>query len=228
MNGVFQMKPVGVLRTCYPDKFGVPRQPRLVKDAWGEVLLEPEYAKPEAVRGLELFSHLWLVTLFHLVPEDHAALTARPPRLGGNERVGIFASRSPFRPNRIGLSVVELVEIVQREGGIRLRVRGVDWVDGTPVLDIKPYVPYADAIAHAAGGYAGAEPERVKVEWECELPLDAMARSIIEDSISLSPQPSYQDEPRRTYGAMMAGYNVRWMSDGGAARILSAEAVTST
>lgn len=220
------VQPVGVLRTCYPEKFGVPRQPGLVADAWGEVVLLPAYAREEAVRGLESFSHIWLVTLFHLVPEEHAALTARPPRLGGNERMGIFASRSPFRPNRIGLSVAELVEIVLDADGIRLRVRGIDWVDGTPVLDIKPYVPYADAIPDARGGYAGAAPERVPVAWACAAPADALARSIIQDSISLSPQPSYQESAGRTYAAAMAGYEVKWTADAGAATIVSCEPVT--
>jgi tRNA (adenine37-N6)-methyltransferase len=221
------LRPVAVLRTCYPDKFGVPRQSGLVADAWGEVVLGPAFAKEEAVRGLESFSHLWLLTLFHLVPEDHAALTVRPPRLGGNERIGIFASRSPFRPNRLGLSVVELIGIIRDEAGIRLRVRGIDWVDGTPVVDIKPYIPYADAVPHAHGGYAGAAPARSAVSWECAPPPDALARSIITDSIALCPQPSYQADAARIYAADIAGFVIRWRVDANEVRILDCAAVTS-
>ncbi len=213
------MKPVGVLRTCYAEKFGVPRQSGLVRAAWGEVVLHPEFAKAEAVRGLEQFSHVWLVTLFHLVPQDHAALTARPPRLGGNERVGVFASRTPFRPNRIGLSVVELEGVVADSSGVRLRVRGIDWVDGTPVLDIKPYVPYADAVSGAAGGYAGSAPGRMKVEWHGVPPEDEVARRIIEESVALNPQPSYHDQLGRVYAASMAGYEIKWEVGEGVARV---------
>lgn len=216
-----EIHPVGVLRTCYPEKFGVPRQPLLVKEAWGEVVLEPAYAREEAVRGLEQFSHLWLVTLFHLVPVEHASLTARPPRLGGNERMGVFATRSPFRPNRIGLSVVELDKVVIDAQGVRLWVKGVDWVDGTPVLDIKPYIPYSDSIPAAHGGFADAAPLRHPVNWACAPPDDEVARSIIEDSISLSPQPAYQDDEARDYAAAMAGYEVRWRGGKGENTVFS-------
>jgi len=220
------IRAVGVLRTCYAEKFGVPRQPGLVREAWGEVVLEPEYAKAEAVRGLEQFSHLWLVTLFHLVPEEHAALTARPPRLGGNDRVGVFASRTPYRPNRIGLSVVELVGISNDEGGVRIRVRGIDWVDGTPVLDIKPYVPYADAVQNAAGGYASAPPSLMNVRWQCPPPGDEISRCIIEDSVALSPQPSYHDPSGRVYAACIAGHEIKWEAGDAESRILFCAPVT--
>lgn len=208
------MHPIGVLRTCYPEKFGVPRQPGLVKEAWGEVVLHPSYAKEEAVRGLEQFSHVWLITVFHLVPQDHVALTARPPRMGGNERLGVFATRTPFRPNQLGLSVVALDRIIQDEEGVRLLVKGVDWVDGTPVLDIKPYVPYADAVLQASGGLFAEAPEKVPVRWECDPPADGVTRFIIEDSLSLSPQPAYHEDAGREYAVAIADHEVRWRSDG--------------
>ena len=130
----FTVHPIAVLRTGYPEKFGVPRQAGLVPAAWGEVVFEPAFRRPEAVRGLEGFSHLWLITVFHEVPEEATGLTGRPPRLGGNERVGVFAARSPFRPNRLALSVVKLERIAPEEPS--LFVSGVDLVDGTPVIDI--------------------------------------------------------------------------------------------
>lgn len=203
------MSPVAILHTCYPEKFGVPRQSGLVPGAWGVIEFEPAFRRPEAVRGIDAFSHLWLITQFHLIDETEAAkvLTVRPPRLGGNERRGVFATRSPFRPNRLGLSVVKLERV---EADVpRLFVSGVDLVDGTPVYDIKPYVPYADALPEATSSFAHQAPERIAVTWSVPTPPDA-ARTIIEQSIALQPQPAYQDEPGRLYAADIAGWNVRW------------------
>lgn len=203
------MSPVAILRTCYPEKFGVPRQSGLVPEAWGVIEFEPAFRRPEAVRGIEAFSHLWLITKFHLIDEGESAkvLTVRPPRLGGNERRGVFATRSPFRPNRLGLSVVRL-ERVEAEVP-RLFVSGVDLVDGTPVYDIKPYVPYADSIADARSSFAHEAPTRIAVAWQTTLPPER-ERAIIEQSIALQPQPAYQDEAGRIYAADIAGWKVRW------------------
>src|SRR6478736_5715820 len=152
------MSPVAVIRTSFGEKFGVPRQPGLAPSAKGRIVFENTYRNPDTLRGIEGFSHLWVIFQFHLA--EGWSPTVRPPRLGGNERVGVFASRSPFRPNPIGLSVVKLerVELDSPEGPV-IHVSGVDLVDGTPVLDIKPYVAYSDALPEARSGFAGAPPE---------------------------------------------------------------------
>lgn len=218
----FTVQPIAVLRTCYPQKFGTPRQSGLVPVAWGEVVFEPAFRRPEAVRGLDGFSHLWLITVFHEVPEDATGLTVRPPRLGGNERVGVFASRSPFRPNRLALSVVKLERIDAEEP--RLFVSGVDLVDGTPVIDIKPYLPYADCLPQATGGFAGAAPEPVNVVWQAAPPSPAADRLLIEQSIALQPQPAYQNDSQREYAADFATWAVRWTVADGTATILECKA----
>jgi len=215
------MSPIATLHTCYPEKFGVPRQSGLVPAAWGIIEFAPAYRRPEALRGIEDSSHLWLITQFHLIDEAEAAkaLTVRPPRLGGNERRGVFATRSPFRPNRIGLSVVKL-ERVEWDGP-RLVVSGVDLVNDTPVLDIKPYVPYADALPGAVSSFAAQAPLRAEVRWNAALELPEIDRQIIEQSIALRPQPAYQDTPERSYAADIAGWQVRWQMDGEVAVIIS-------
>jgi tRNA (adenine37-N6)-methyltransferase len=206
------MTPIATLSTCYPQKFTVPRQSGLVPSAWGRVVLAPEYRREEAVRGLEGFSHIWLITLFHQVKEDAIGLTVRPPRLGGNERLGVFATRSPFRPNRIALSVVKLDRVVlEGPEAPWLEVSGVDLVDGTPVLDIKPYVPYADSLPDAIGGFADHAPAPVEVSWACRIP--AMAehrRQLIEQSLAQQPQPAYQATAEREYAARIGDHEVRW------------------
>ena len=215
----FVIRPVAMLRTCYPQKFGIPRQSGLVPSAWGEMIFEPAFRRPEAVRGLEGFSHLWLITVFHEVHEDAIKLSVRPPRLGGNERVGVFASRSPFRPNRLALSVVKLERIDPDEP--RLFVSGVDLVDGTPVIDIKPYVPYADSIPLASGGFAGSAPEPIAVAWRVAPPETDSERLIIEQSIALQPQPAYQTDSEREYAAEFAGWSVRWLMSDSEAQIIA-------
>jgi len=203
--------PVATLRTCYPEKFGVPRQSGLVPDAWGIIEFEPPYRRTEAVRGIEAFSHLWLISQFHLVPEDPTSLTVRPPRLGGNEQRGVFATRSPFRPNRLGLSVVKLERIeLAGESAPRLFVSGVDLVDGTPIIDIKPYILYADAVPGARCGFAHNEPPRLPVVWDCPRPPSDQDRLIIEQSLALQPQPAYHTDDGREYAAEIAGWHVRW------------------
>ena len=202
---------IATLRTCYTDKFGVPRQSGLAPSAWGIVEFSPAYRRPEAVRGIEAFSHLWLITQFHLFKEEPGTLTVRPPRLGGNEKRGVFATRSPFRPNRLTLSVVKLDRVeLDGEHAPRLFVSGVDLVDGTPVIDIKPYIPYADSVPDAAGGFAAAAPPTVPVLWGCESAAPPEVRRIIEESLALQPQPAYHDQPDRTYATEIAGWRVTW------------------
>jgi tRNA-Thr(GGU) m(6)t(6)A37 methyltransferase TsaA len=215
---------IATLRTCYTDKFGVPRQSGLVPAAWGVIEFEPAFRRVEAVRGIEEFSHLWLITQFHLVRDEPVALTVRPPRLGGNEKRGVFATRSPFRPNRLTLSVVKLDRVEwEGEKAPRLFVSGVDLVDGTPVLDIKPYIRYADSVPEAHSGFADEMPAVRPVAWECESGVPEDVRLIIEQSLALQPQPAYHDEPDRLYVTEIAGWRVRWLADEHGARVRSCE-----
>ncbi len=215
---------IATLRTCYTDKFGVPRQSGLVPSAWGVVEFEPAYRRMEAVRGIEQFSHLWLITQFHLVTEEPTSLTVRPPRLGGNERRGVFATRSPFRPNRLTLSVVKLDRVeLEGDAAPRLFVSGVDLVDGTPVLDIKPYIRFADSLPEARSGFADEAPLRLPVRWDCESRVPDDVRVIIDESLSLQPQPAYHEDEEREYATEIAGWRVRWAATLAGARVKSCE-----
>lgn len=217
---------IATLRTCYTDKFGVPRQSGLVPSAWGVVEFEPAYRRPEAVRGIEEFSHLWLITQFHLVNEEPASLTVRPPKLGGNERRGVFATRSPFRPNRLTLSVVKLDRLeLDGDKSPRLFVSGVDLVDGTPIFDIKPYVRYADSIPEARSGFADTPPPTVAVIWECESNVPDDVQLIIDQSLAQQPQPAYHDDSDREYATEISGWRVKWVSKEEGARVKSCESV---
>lgn len=210
------MTPVGVIEGGYPDKFGVPRQPGLAPSATATLRLLPPFAARDAVRGLEQFSHLWLTFVFHHSPERWTPLV-RPPRLGGNAKVGVFASRATHRPNRIGLSLVELVK-VELEGGVRLLLRGHDLVDGTPILDIKPYLPWADHVEQARAGFAPAPPPRLAVRFEpaAERVLAARGdgaalRTLISEVLAQDPRPAYRrgvDE--RRYGVRLRDVDVRF------------------
>ncbi|HRH98253.1 MAG TPA: tRNA (N6-threonylcarbamoyladenosine(37)-N6)-methyltransferase TrmO [Prosthecobacter sp.] len=207
------LNPIATLRTCYTDKFGVPRQSGLVPGAWGIIEFEPAFRRAEAVRGIEEFSHLWLITQFHLVTEEPTSLTVRPPRLGGNEKRGVFATRSPFRPNRLTLSVVKL-DRVELEGDLapRLFVSGVDLVDGTPVFDIKPYIRYADSIPEAHSGFADEAPSQSPVRWDCQSAVPDEVRAIIDQSLALQPQPAYHEDSERQYATEIAGWRVKWVA----------------
>jgi tRNA-Thr(GGU) m(6)t(6)A37 methyltransferase TsaA len=217
---------IATLRTCYTDKFGVPRQSGLAPDAWGVIEFEAPYRRAEAVHGITAFSHLWLISHFHLVPDDPSSLSVRPPRLGGNEQRGVFATRSPFRPNRLGLSVVKLerVELAGADAP-RLFVSGVDLVDGTPILDIKPYVRYADAVAEAASGFANEAPPQVTVIWTCQVQPPESTVRIIEQSLALQPQPAYHQDTTREYVTEIAGWRVRWSASPDEARVTACEAM---
>jgi tRNA-Thr(GGU) m(6)t(6)A37 methyltransferase TsaA len=217
---------IAKLRTCYTDKFGVPRQSGLVPAAWGIIEFEPAYRRAEAVRGIEEFSHLWLITQFHLVNEEPTALTVRPPKLGGNERRGVFATRSPFRPNRLTLSVVKLDRVeLDGDSAPRLFVSGVDLVDGTPVFDIKPYIRYADSIPEARSSFATTPPPPVPVLWECQSSVPEEVRVIIDQSLAQQPQPAYHDDSDRAYATEIGGWRVKWASKPECARVMSCEKV---
>jgi len=211
---VSEFRPIAVLRTPFAEKFGVPRQSGLVPAAEGRVEFLPEFAAPEFVRGLENFSHVWLITGFHRNPPWDGSATVRPPRLGGNERVGVFASRAPTRPNGLGLSLVELRAI---EPGA-LRVAGIDAVDGTPVYDVKPYLPWCEAKPDARADWAGNAPA-TRAETDVVIPsaiaagLPDNVATLVRQLLTLNLQPAYQSsDGERVYGFTVAGWNVRWRS----------------
>jgi tRNA-Thr(GGU) m(6)t(6)A37 methyltransferase TsaA len=212
-----------MLSSCFGEKFAVPRQPGLCPSAWGELVFEREFRSEEAVRGLEGFSHVWLIFHFHQTADRGWSPTVRPPRLGGNQRVGVFASRSTFRPNGMGLSLVKLEAIDrEREDGPVLKLGGVDLVDGTPVFDVKPYLPYAEAPEGATGGYAEEAPNRLNVEGgELLAALPERDRRVIEEALSLDPRPAGgRDEPGREHGVLICGLNVRFRVLGEVCRII--------
>ncbi len=209
------IRPVAFVRTPYAEKFGVPRQSGIVPEAEGRVEFTPEFAAADFTRGLEAFSHVWLVTGFDRNPAWAGGATVRPPRLGGNERVGVFASRSPNRPNGLGLSLVQLLAI---EPGV-LRVAGIDCVDGTPVYDVKPYLPYCEAKPEARADWAQASPEArppeaVVIAREFAKELGEGTTALVRHLLQLDVQPAYQSDPGRIYGMSVAGWNVRWRAGG--------------
>lgn len=202
------MKIIAHIQTDFKDKFGIPRQSGRVPSLQGRIVFEEEFRNPDALRGIEGFSHLWLIFDFSKSHRVAWSPTVRPPRLGGNRRIGVFASRSPFRPNPIGLSVVRLEKVERGE----LVVSGVDLLDGTPIYDIKPYLPFADAVPEAVGGYADDfEEYRLDVEFPEELlaVLPEEKRQAAIDCLAQDPRPAYQEDLRR-YSMAFAGYDIRF------------------
>jgi tRNA-Thr(GGU) m(6)t(6)A37 methyltransferase TsaA len=213
----FSVRPVAYIHTDFATKFGVPRQSGLVEDLRAQIVFCPEYREPEAVRGLEDFSHIWLIWQFSQALRDTWSPTVRPPRLGGNQRVGVFASRSPFRPNGLGLSCVRLLSVQPHTPhGPVLTVAGADLMDGTPIFDIKPYVPYADAHPEAKGGFVDQVARRtLAVRCPPEL-LDRVPeekRGALLGVLAQDPRPSYQQDPQRVYGMTFASLEVRFTVD---------------
>ena len=212
------MEIIATIRSDFPTKFGIPRQSGLVEELRATVVFEPEYRNPDALRGLEDFSHLWLIWQFSEAVRDKWSPTVRPPRLGGNTRMGVFATRSPFRPNPIGLSCVRL-EGIRREPelGCVLEVSGADLMDGTPIYDIKPYIPYADCHPDAAAGFtAQTQTHRLRVECPPELweAVPAAERDGRRGVLENDPRPSYQHDPERVYGMEFSGLEVHFVVDG--------------
>ncbi len=211
-----RFEPIGVLHSPFRDKFGIPRQAGLAPVETRLELFSP-YNRPEALAGLESFSHVWLQFVFHRIPRNAWKPSVRPPRLGGNQRVGVFASRSPFRPNRLGLSLVRLLSL--DESGAGLRLLGADLLDGTPVLDIKPYLPWAEAPPDAEAGWAGAPPRRLAVRFSprAEAALAARAGKItpelLSDLLSLDPRPAYHQVSSREYGMRFGDLEIKWRVD---------------
>ena len=218
----FSFSPIARVTSCFKEKFAIPRQPGLVDAATAELVFLDPYASVECVRGLEGFSHIWVLFAFHAVPLGQWKPTVRPPRLGGNKRVGVFATRSTHRPNPIGMSVVSLLDITTEAGEVKLILGGCDLLDGTPVLDIKPYIPYADSIPSANAGFAPTVPDsKMKVVFSgaaCSMCVIASERlgvdtkQFIEQLLSLDPRPSYQAGvlSDRVYAADIYDFNLRW------------------
>lgn len=211
-----QMKVIARIRSDFPTKFGIPRQSGIVP-VISTVVFEPEYRVDEALRGIEGYSHLWLIWEFSQAVREDWSPTVRPPRLGGNTRMGVFATRSPFRPNPIGLSSVRLAGIEKTEEGTVLLVEGADLCDGTPILDIKPYLPFTDSHPDALGGFS--DPVREK-ELEVEIPphlLEMVPKNkqdALQKVLAHDPRPSYQHDPERVYGMEFAGMEVKFRVDG--------------
>ncbi|WP_032080550.1 tRNA (N6-threonylcarbamoyladenosine(37)-N6)-methyltransferase TrmO [Vibrio fluvialis] len=226
------IEPIAVIESPYKEKFAIPRQPRLVPSATARVKLLGESNCPEAVRGIEQFSHLWLLFLFDQNLQAGWKPTVRPPRLGGNERIGVLASRSTFRPNGIGMSAVELRGVSKQSDQIYLDLGSVDLVDGTPIIDIKPYIPYSDSIADAQGGYAEAEPEQAEVTFSAaaletlqRLPDGQVQQAVIGEVLAQDPRPAYKkNKPdMKEYAVNLYDLNVKFMVNGNLVTVTAIE-----
>ena len=218
------ISPVAVIHTDFPSRFGIPRQAGLVDALRGRIVFEPAFRNDDALRGLEGFSHIWLIWGFSGNRDHDWSPTVRPPRLGGNVRLGVFATRSPFRPNGLGLSCVRLVGLQKEAGlGTTLLVAGADLMDGTPIYDIKPYLPYADCIPEASGGFAPGPDSRLAVLFpdglKEKLPPDRLAA--LTEVLAQDPRPSYQADPDRIYGMSFAGHEIRFRVEDGSLTVVS-------
>ena len=224
---VLSMEVIARIHTDLPDKFGVPRQSGLVPGLRGTVVFEPAFRNPDALRGIEGFSHLWLLFQFDRAVRKGWSPTVRPPRLGGNRRMGVFATRSPFRPNAIGLSSVRLEEVRQDPVlGPVLEVSGADLVDGTPILDIKPYLPYADCHPDAAGGFTDPlemKPLAVQISPELLASFSSAQQDGLLGVLACDPRPRYQEDAQRVYGLSFAGKNVKFTVAGDTLTVLAVE-----
>lgn len=213
---MYSLTPIGYMHSCFKEKFAIPRQPLLAPAAKGVIELIPPYDRTEAIAGLEHVSHIWLLFIFHQTLTSKPRLKVRPPRLGGNQQLGVFASRSTFRPNALGQSVVKLDHI---HAG-RLYVSGIDLVDGTPIVDIKPYIPYADCVAEAYNHIAPLPPPRLTVTWTASIYQEALHHqqrlqqpliALIEQCLGQDPKPAYQAiDQQRLYGVQVWDINVQW------------------
>ena len=222
-----QMKVIARIRSDFPTKFGIPRQSGIVPVV-STIVFEPEYRVDEALRGIEGYSHLWLIWEFSQAVREDWSPTVRPPRLGGNTRMGVFATRSPFRPNPIGLSSVKLIGMERTEEGTVLLVEGADLCDGTPILDIKHYLPFSDSHPDAVGGFSDPVREkelRVEISPELLEKVPENKRDALQKVLAHDPRPSYQHDPERVYGMAFAGMEVKFRVDGD---LLTVAAVEST
>ena len=221
------MKIIAHIRNDFKEKFGIPRQSGLVKGTRAAIVFEEAYRNPDALRGIEGFSHLWLIWSFSKAQRDTWSPTVRPPRLGGNQRMGVFATRSPYRPNAVGLSCVELIDVkLHTENGPVLIVGGADLLDGTPIYDIKPYLPHADCHPEATGGFSS---DKVAYALKVQFPeallerIDEDKRDVVMELLSQDPRPSYQNDPERVYGMAYGAWNVKFTVSGGTLTVIAVE-----
>ena len=221
-----EIRPIAHMKSDFPEKFGIPRQAGVVPELESVIVFEPEYRDPEALRGIEGFSHLWLIWQFSAALTERFSPTVRPPRLGGNVRMGVFATRSPFRPNSLGLSCVEFVRAEERPGlGTVLIVRGADLMDGTPIFDVKPYVPYADCKPAARGGFAPDAGETLAVEIPSALEalIPAEKRAALRGVLANDPRPRYQHDEKRVYAMDFADLTVKFSVESGTVQVRDVE-----
>jgi len=229
----YTFEPIGVIHAPYKEKFGIPRQSSLVRAARSQLELLPPYNHPDSVRGLESFSHIWIHFVFHQTMQRGWTPLVRPPRLGGNAKVGVFASRSTHRPNPIGLSLVEL-DSIDFSQGVRLNLIGADLLEGTPVLDIKPYIVFIEARPDAKCGFVDGPPPELKVRWSDEARRNVLAlrapapelMALIDQMLAQDPRPAYQDDPQRCYGIRLYDLDVRFRVADGEALILEIRSIT--
>ncbi|MEC4089216.1 tRNA (N6-threonylcarbamoyladenosine(37)-N6)-methyltransferase TrmO [Pseudoalteromonas rubra] len=220
----FNIQPIGVIHSPYKQKFAIPRQPRLVPEAKAKLVFCDAFNREEFVRGIEEFSHLWLLFRFHETADKGYSALVRPPRLGGNERKGVFATRATFRPNGIGMSAVKLEGVEYKNGQLALLLSGIDLLDGTPIVDIKPYLPYSDALTDAAAGFADTRPETamtVSFSEQAEAFINTQSdypelKAFITNVLKQDPRPAYKKKKADTqsYGMNLYDFNIRWMVDG--------------
>lgn len=231
----FIFNQIGVIRSPYKEKFAIPRQPGLIDDGGGELQLLPPYNQVECVRGLSDFSHLWILFIFHQTMEKGWHPTVRPPRLGGNARVGVFATRSTFRPNPIGMSLVELKGIRAQDGNITLELGSLDLVDGTPIIDIKPYLPFAESYPNALAGFAQSAPETEMTVIFSPYAEQQLAHNrlkypqlkrFISQVLAQDPRPAYRkgEKNDREYAVLLLEFNVRWRVSDQQTEVLSLDA----
>lgn len=221
------MKIIARIKSEFPEKFGIPRQSGLVSSLKAQIIFEEEYRNLDAVRGLDEFSHLWIIWQFSKAVRDTWSPTVRPPRLGGNKRIGVFATRSPFRPNAIGLSSVKIEKIdLDGENAPVIHVSGADLMDGTPIFDIKPYLAYTDAHPDAVGGFTeNVADRRLKVEFDSELEnaVPNEIKTALCDLLAEDPRPSYQNDSKRVYGLSFSGYEIGFTVDKKTLKVIKLE-----
>jgi len=210
-----ELKKIAHMSSDFKTKFGIPRQAGLAPELISRIEFEPEFRNPDCLRGLEHFSHIWVIWEFSENTKENWAATVRPPRFGGNERIGVFASRSPFRPNNLGLSCLEIESIdYESVGGPYIYVKGADLMDGTPIFDIKPYIPYSDSLPNAKQGYANRPDPKLEVEFVSMGSFPKEKLEALKKVLSLDPRPAYQDDPNRIYGFVFANYEIKFQVNG--------------
>lgn len=236
----YKFEAIGIIHSCFKEKFGIPRQSGLIPEAVGRLEILPPYNRAEAFRELEGFSHIWLTFVFHAAIRDQWSPSVRPPRLGGNQRVGVFASRSPFRPNPIGISVVTLNTIDYSSNQVTLILGGIDLLDQTPVLDIKPYIPYSDAIPDARAGFAPGPPTHpVEINYSevaqtflegLDAPLEEHLRRLLRQILENDPRPAYLygNDSRQAFGMRLYDFNIKWQLESNSIRVIRIDFIHST